>query len=69
MHSREPVVIAQGDYAAWLDDDERNADEARSLLVPPGKGYWTFHQVSKTVNNARNEGEALAKEIGQRDLF
>lgn len=69
LHNREPVVIAPPDYARWLDPDERNATVALELLRAPGKGFWTFHPVSKVVNNARNEGEELAKEIGQREMF
>ena len=69
LHNREPIVIAKNDFDLWLDEDERRAREAQSLIKTPAKGFWTYHQVSKAVNNARNEGEALAKEIGQIDLF
>jgi hypothetical protein len=39
------------------------------MVKPQPGGYWEFHAVSKAVNNARNEGEELAKEIGQREMF
>lgn len=69
LHNREPVVIARRDYALWLDDDERSAKEALALIRAPEKGFWKYYPVSKAVNNARNEGESLAKEIGQREMF
>ncbi len=69
LHSREPVVIAKEKYALWLDDDERSAKDASSLIRAQGRGFWTFHKVSAAVNNARNEGEALAREIGRQELF
>lgn len=69
LHDREPVVIARKDFARWLDMDERNVADAKTLIKAPPDGFWTYHPVSKAVNNARNEGEALAGEIGQRELF
>lgn len=69
LHNREPVVVAPADYARWLDEDERSAKDAAMLVRAAPKDFWRFHAVSKLVNNARNEGEALAKEVGQRELF
>ncbi|MFZ5616631.1 MAG: SOS response-associated peptidase [Pseudomonadota bacterium] len=69
LHNREPVVVALKDYAQWLNADEQSAGIALSLIKAPPKGFWTCHAVSKAVNNARNEGEALAREIGQQELF
>ncbi len=69
LHNREPVVIARDHYEKWLDPDEKEARGALSLVHAQLKGFWTFHAVSKAVNNARNEGEALAREIGQREMF
>lgn len=69
LHNREPVVIARENFAAWLDIDERETEAALSMIAGQPKGFWAFHQVSKAVNNARNEGEALAREIGQREMF
>jgi putative SOS response-associated peptidase YedK len=64
LHNREPVVIARKDFARWLDADETDAAGVKSLLAPAPAGFWTVHAVSKAVNNARNEGEALARAIG-----
>ncbi len=69
LHNREPVVIQPANYAAWLEADETDAATAQAMIAPaPGK-WWRYFPVSKAVNNARNEGEQLAREIGQRELF
>lgn len=41
----------------------------QAMLRPQAEGFWAYHPVSKAVNNARNEGETLAREIGQREMF
>lgn len=69
LHNREPVVIQPADYRAWLEIDETDAPAAQRMIAAAPTGYWTHHPVSKAVNNARNEGEILAREIGQRELF
>ena len=69
LHNREPVVIARENFARWLDPDETKSNDAQALLHAQPAGFWTYHAVSKAVNNARNEGETLAREIGQREMF
>lgn len=69
LHNREPVVIQPSDYSAWLCADEADADVALAMIAAAPQGWWAHHPVSKSVNNARNEGEALAREVGQRELF
>lgn len=69
LHDREPVVIQPTDYRVWLEADETDAAAAQAMIAPAPAGRWTFHAVSKAVNNARNEGEILAREIGRRELF
>jgi putative SOS response-associated peptidase YedK len=64
LHSREPVVITRDDYGRWLSADERDAEILKSLLAHAPEGFWTHHAVSKAVNNATHEGEALARVIG-----
>jgi putative SOS response-associated peptidase YedK len=69
LHNREPVVIAPEHFERWLDIDETQQGAAQALTAAQPKCFWTWHQVSKVVNNARNEGEELAREIGQREMF
>ena len=69
LHNREPVVIQAADYATWLESDETDVSRAQAMVVAAPQGWWSHHAVSKAVNNARNEGEALAKAIGQPSLI
>ena len=69
LHSREPVVIEPGDYERWLDPDEASTDAALALIGARPPEWWTYQPVSTAVNNARNEGEAAAQAIGQREIF
>jgi putative SOS response-associated peptidase YedK len=69
LHNREPVVIARENFVCWLDPDETKSGAAQALVRAPAAGFWTYHPVSKAVNNARNEGEHLAREIGQHEMF
>lgn len=69
LHNREPVVIAPENFERWLAIDERETSAAQALTAAQPKGFWAYHQVSKAVNNARNEGEELVRKIGQREMF
>lgn len=69
LHGREPVVIRSKDYADWLEIDERDINDVLPLIRPALPGWWRYGKVSKDVNNARHEGEALVREIGQGELF
>lgn len=57
IHDRMPVIVAQRDYACWLDCTPGN--EVRDLLRPCDPGAIAVRRVSRAVNNARNEGERL----------
>ncbi len=59
IHAREPAIIAPGDYARWLETDERDAAGLADLLVSPPKGAWRAFPVSRAVNSPRNDGPEL----------
>jgi len=74
IHDRMPIVLAPGDYAAWLDpaiDDEA----ARALLGHPAGADWLREPVSTWVNKADHDDPAcIAAEpeepaAGQGRLF
>lgn len=58
IYPREPIVIPQTDYDAWLDHSDERADMARFLAAQP-RGSWTAWQVSRGVGAVANEGAAL----------
>jgi putative SOS response-associated peptidase YedK len=59
-HDRVPIVLAQEDYAAWLDP----AADPRPFLKPPPSEWFTATRVSTRVNNVRNDDEACAAPAG-----
>jgi putative SOS response-associated peptidase YedK len=69
LHNREPVVIDPKNFDLWLEGDERDLKQIKPLIAPQAPKFWSHHPVSKDVNNARNEGEDLARAIGQAELF
>jgi putative SOS response-associated peptidase YedK len=52
MHDRMPVILAQSDYATWLNPD---SVDLTGLLKPFPATEMTAVAVNPIVNNARNE--------------
>ncbi|MEO0880313.1 MAG: SOS response-associated peptidase [Pseudomonadota bacterium] len=73
IHHREPVVIAPGQFALWLDADERDLDRIAPLLAPREAGWWIADPVSPDVNSPANDGPGLIAPLGgpvfKTDLF
>ena len=57
IHDRMPVIVAQHDYARWLDSAPGN--DVRDLLRPCDPVDIAVRRVSRTVNDARIESEKL----------
>ncbi len=49
IHNRMPVILARNDYDGWLEGDDGE------LLRPYPPDTMTSYQVSREVNNARND--------------
>lgn len=62
LHERMPVVIAPGDYGAWLDAATPPARLA-PLLVPAADQTLALHEVSRAVGNVRNDTPALIERV------
>ena len=63
IHDRMPVIIAPGDYAAWLAGDDR------LLRAAPDDALVT-HPVSMAVNTAANDAPLLIEPVAlARGLF
>ncbi|WP_027833575.1 SOS response-associated peptidase [Maritalea myrionectae] len=63
IHHRTPVHVPKEDMEDWLDTKNVNAQSALKLVRPLIKQGVTSFPVSKAVNNARNEGAELIKEV------
>jgi len=54
IHDRMPVILDESDYDDWLDPKLQDGDELQHLLVPY-EGKLFTDEVSRFVNNARND--------------
>jgi putative SOS response-associated peptidase YedK len=69
IHDRMPVILAAGDYAAWLDPDAAPA-RLQALLRPCPEAFLQAYPVGPRVGNARTEGpELMAPLDGQGPLL
>ncbi|GAA1402331.1 SOS response-associated peptidase [Pseudonocardia kongjuensis] len=67
VHDRMPLVLAPGDWDAWLDPDAAAADgPVAALLTPPTPelvATLAIRPVSSQVNSVRNNGPELLAEL------
>ena len=63
IHDRMPLIIAPGDYAAWLDPANAGA---RDLLAPYPADRMSAHPVSERVNRPEEDDASLIEELAPR---
>ncbi|MBZ0115045.1 MAG: SOS response-associated peptidase [Thermoanaerobaculia bacterium] len=68
LHDRMPVVLPSADFSPWLDE-ETDAEELRSLLVPAPEDAWEVVPVSSRVNSVRNDDPSCLGPPEQSLLF
>jgi putative SOS response-associated peptidase YedK len=68
LHHRVPVTIAPGGFNRWLDCNDVDAEEATTLLTPPGEGIFAWHAVSIRVNHAANDDPQLILPISEAEI-
>ena len=59
IHDRMPAVLPEAAWDAWLDRDNQDVEQLRSLLGPPPETLLETYEVSTEVNNVRNNGPEL----------
>lgn len=59
IHDRMPAIIAPQDFEAWLDCRGGIAEMAATLLRPAPEELLEIVEVSRRLNNPRNEGPEL----------
>ncbi|MCB1865908.1 MAG: SOS response-associated peptidase [Chromatiales bacterium] len=65
VHDRMPVILAQKDYAKWLDPEFRKPDELQAMLAPyPAEAMEGF-PVSRAVNRPANDQAQLLEPVQQ----
>lgn len=68
LHDRMPCVIAPDDFDQWLDCRPGTAEGLGTLLKPAPDGLLEIVEVSRKLNNSRNEGPEV-QEIVRTRLF
>jgi putative SOS response-associated peptidase YedK len=63
IHNRMPVILKPDDESIWLDPEFDDVEALKRLLVPYSEEVLEAYQVSKYVNNPRNEGPMCTKPV------
>ena len=59
IHDRMPAVLPEEAWDAWLDRDNHDVEQLRSLLGSPPESLLETYEVSTEVNSVRNNRPAL----------
>ncbi|KAI5912139.1 SOS response-associated peptidase [Thauera sp. 2A1] len=62
LHDRMPVILAPGDYAAWLSG-ATPADQVQGLMRPCPEAGLAAYPVSRAVGSVRNDSPTLIQAI------
>jgi len=64
LHDRMPAILSPGQFDAWLDVRAVLAEEAQRLLVPAAEDALEIVEVSRKLNDSRNEGPEVQEPVG-----
>ena len=63
LHDRMPVIIAPEHFDAWLDCSSGSAEVILALLHAPPEDLLQIVEVSRKLNNPRNEGPEVQEPV------
>lgn len=63
IHDRMPVILPPESWEEWLSPENHDVAGLQRLLVPAPSSITAMHPVSTEVNNVRNNGEHLTREV------
>jgi putative SOS response-associated peptidase YedK len=69
LHDRMPAIIATVDFDAWLDCRSGSSQGIADLLAPAPEGCLDIIEVSRMLNNPRNEGPQVQEPVGSPTLL
>ena len=69
LHDRMPVIIAPEHFDAWLDCRSGSAENILSLLHAPPEDLLQIVEVSRKLNNPRNEGPEVQEPVSNPPLL
>ena len=64
IHNRMPVVLADDEWAIWLDPQLKDMGQLLAMLEPRDDVELAVRPVSQLVNNVRNDGPELVVPLG-----
>ena len=68
IHDRMPVILAEDCIDKWLAED-LDASLIESFLIPYDSSMMEMHEVSRAVNNTRNDYSELILPVSGEGLF
>jgi putative SOS response-associated peptidase YedK len=69
VHERMPAILAAEHFDTWLDCGSGSSLEAEVLLKPAPEGLLDLVEVSRRLNNPRNEGPEVQEPAGTATLI
>ena len=69
IHDRMPVVLAEADWATWLDPVAHDVAALEPLLVPAPSEWFEAYPVSTRVNKVANNSADLVARVEPDTLF
>lgn len=63
IHNRMPVILDRKDEQRWLDPENRNLEELKSLLAPCPSVWLEAHEISTLVNSPKNNTPEILKPL------
>jgi len=64
LHDRMPVIIQPEHFDLWLDCRPGTTTDIVHLLAPPPEDLLEIIEVSRKLNNSRNEGPEVQEPVG-----
>lgn len=65
IHDRMPAILPPEHFEAWLDTSSGRSQIAETLLEPAPEGLLEVMEVSRKLNNSRNEGAEVQEIVGR----
>lgn len=65
IHDRCPVILAPDQFEGWLDVSSGRSQLAEAMLRPPAEDFLEIFEISRTLNNSRNEGPEVQEIVGR----
>jgi putative SOS response-associated peptidase YedK len=69
LHDRMPVIIQPEHFDLWLDCRPGTAADIAHLLAPPPEDFLDIIEVSRKLNNPRNEGPEVQEPVATLTLL